>query len=385
MNQKILCVDDDINILQAFKRGLRKDFDVYVAEGGEQALAVMETNGPFAVIVSDMRMPGMDGVQFLSKVKEIAPETVRMMLTGNADQQTAIDAVNEGSIFRFLTKPCETENLAKALNAGLEQYRLITAEKHLLEETLNKSLQVMVEILALVNTTAFSRSTRIKRLARDIARKLQLNNVWEIEIAAMLSQIGCITVPEETLQKIADCEPLTEEELRLYHRHPQVAHDLVGRIPRMQTVAEIIANQNRRTNDDSETNLRTDSRDTVRLGSRILKTVLDFDKLLDSSNLPHNAFHELSQRIGWYDPIVLNALKELLNENVEEYSPASVEVARLKPGMLLNQSIFSTRGALLLSAGQEITLSLILRLINFAEAGIIEDKIQVKVPSRLNQ
>ena len=93
MSEKILCVDDDPRILQAFQRQLRKQFHIETAPGGAEGLEAIASSGPFAVIVSDMRMPGMDGIQFLSAVKERAPESVRIMLTGNADQQTAVDAV----------------------------------------------------------------------------------------------------------------------------------------------------------------------------------------------------------------------------------------------------------------------------------------------------
>jgi DNA-binding NtrC family response regulator len=128
-------VDHEENILLAYQRQLRKEFQIETALGGGPAPEAIAQRGPYAVIVSDMRMPGMDGVQFLSKVKERAPDSVRMMLTGNNDLQTAMQAVNEGNSFRFLTKPCTPETLAKALEAGLEQYRLITAERELLEKT----------------------------------------------------------------------------------------------------------------------------------------------------------------------------------------------------------------------------------------------------------
>lgn len=380
MNRKILFVDDDPNILQGYKRALRKDFDIFVAEGGQEGLLLLQTEHDFAVVVSDMRMPGMDGIQFLKYVKKLAPNSVRMMLTGNADQQTAVDAVNEGSIFRFMTKPCAPEIFAVVLNDGIEQYRLVTAEKELLEETLNNSLQVMVEILSMVNSTAFSRSSRVKRLARDIAERIGYKNAWEVEIAAMLSQIGCITVPEETLRKISNCEPLNEAELFSYHQHPKIGHDLIAKIPRMKNVAEIIANQNRRINDDSDLHSRTDLVDEKTRGARILKLVLDFDKLLDSGNLPHNAFKELSLRVGWYDPIVLNTLKELIDEGTEEFVSTEIDVRELKPGMLLDEAIFSNKRVLLLSEGQEITLPLILRLINFSDSGTIGKILKVKVP-----
>ena len=318
MTKKILCVDDDPNILQGYKRALRKDFDISIAEGGEPGLALIAQEGPFAVIVSDMRMPGMDGVQFLSRVKETAPNSVRVMLTGNSDQQTAMSAVNEGSIFRFLNKPCPPETLAQTLTAGLEQYRLLTAEKQLLEETLNNSLQVMVDILSLTNATAFSRSTRLKRLASDIALQLNVRDAWQVKIAAMLSQIGCITVPEDTLLKISRGEAITEKELSLYHQHPQVGHDLTVRIPRLEIVAEIIASQNRLMTDDPKARLPFDPTDTLTVGARILKIVLDFDKLLETGHLPHAAVRELLGRAGWYDVVVLNALKELIHKNAEE-------------------------------------------------------------------
>lgn len=373
MNRKILFVDDDPNILSGYKRALRKDFDIYTAEGGLEAISIIKSESEFAVIISDMRMPGMDGIQFLRQVKEITPNSVRMMLTGNADQQTAIEAVNQGSIFRFMNKPCPPELFAEAINAGLEQYRLITAEKVLLNETLNKSLQVMVEILSIVNPTAFSRSNRIKRLAKDIAVKLGIKNIWEIEIAAMLSQVGCVTVPEETLQKIARSEPLNERELQLYHQHPNIAHNLISRIPRMQNVAEIISNQTQLFGNGHEGAIS-------KIGGNILKVVLDFDKLLDDGDLPHMALKELASRAGWYNPVVLEALKSLVNEAVEEFISIEVEVKGLKPGMILDRPVYSTKGILLLSEKQEVTFPLMMKLLNFAQTGMISGKIQVSVP-----
>lgn len=138
MTERILCVDDEPHILEAFQRQFREQFAIETAVGGERALAAIAEHGPFAVVVSDLRMPDMDGIRLLSTIRERAPETVRILLTGYADLQAAIEAVNAGHIFRFLTKPCPSETLAKALEAGLAQYRLITAEKALLEQTLKR-------------------------------------------------------------------------------------------------------------------------------------------------------------------------------------------------------------------------------------------------------
>lgn len=379
-NKRILFVDDDPNILNGYKRALRKEFDIFTAESGNEALSLLKTEPEFAVIISDMRMPMMDGIQFLKFAKEISPNSVRMMLTGNADQKTAIDAVNEGRIFRFMTKPCEPEFFAKAIYAGIEQYDLITAEKVLLSQTLNNSLQVMIEILSMVNPMAFSRANRIKRLARDIAKKIGIKRVWEIEIAAMLSQIGCITVPEEILQKVNKGEELDANELQLFHQHPQVGYDLISRIPRMKTVAEIISNQNLRFDRFTQGTTQSSQVETSVWGAWILKAVLDFDKLIEMGTLPHQAIRELETRTHWYNAIVLETLKYFINQASEEFVSVEIDVNELKPGMLIDSPVFTNKRILLLSKEQEVTLPLILKLISFAEQRVIPRKIQVSVP-----
>ena len=137
MVDKILFVDDDPGILEGFQQLLRKEFVVTVALGGQEGLSAIKQDGPFAVVISDMRMPGMSGAEFLAKIRQKAPETVRMLLTGQTDMHAAIDAINEGNIFRFLTKPCRKEDLVNAINLGLAQYRSVIAEKELVKKALD--------------------------------------------------------------------------------------------------------------------------------------------------------------------------------------------------------------------------------------------------------
>ncbi|MCD9187043.1 MAG: response regulator [Pyrinomonadaceae bacterium] len=379
MNNRILCVDDEPNILSAYKRTLRNKFDISIASGAIEALSLIAEEGPFAVVVSDMRMPVMDGIQLLGRVKGIAPESVRIMLTGNADIKTAIDAVNQGNIFRFLTKPCQPDVFERTLSAAVEQYRLVRAEKQLLEHTLNNSLQVLVDMLSITNQTAFAHSSRIKKLARKVAEHLQIENPWEVEIAAMLSQIGCISVPEEILKKIIDGKSVTEAELNLYYRHPQVGRDLITRIPRMETIAEIVANQNRRFNDRIEVKSLSVESERVKIGSRILKVVFDYDRLINSGNIPGNVFSELESRDGWYDAGVLKAFRQIIGDRVEEFVTSEISVLTLEPGMTLAEPLVSREGTLLLASGQEVTLSLITRLVNLASTKVIADKIRVNI------
>ena len=123
MEYRVLFVDDDPNILAGYKRQLRKQFHIETAEGSVGGLEAIKNNDPFAVIVSDLRMPEMDGNQFLSRAKKLSPESVRIMLTGYADLSSAIEAINHGNIFRLLTKPCAKEALIQALNNGIDQFK----------------------------------------------------------------------------------------------------------------------------------------------------------------------------------------------------------------------------------------------------------------------
>jgi FixJ family two-component response regulator/GGDEF domain-containing protein len=133
VKEKILCVDDEASALEGYQRILHRQFEVSTAVSGAQALAILLRRGPFAVVISDMRMPGMNGAEFLAQVREKAPESVRMLLTGYSDMKAAMDAVNKGRIFQFLSKPCERDVLVAAIGAGVEQYRSQLAEKELVK------------------------------------------------------------------------------------------------------------------------------------------------------------------------------------------------------------------------------------------------------------
>src|SRR5436305_11349516 len=242
MVEKILLVDDEPNVLDGYRRTLGREFTLETAVGGQEALGLIGEK-PYAVVVSDMRMPGMDGVQLLSRIKASSPDTIRVMLTGHADMETAINAINEGSIFRFLNKPTTKEMMAKTLTAALVQHRLVTAEKQLLEQTLSGALQVLTEVLSLVNPAAFSRASRARRYIHHIVSAMALGNPWQYEVAAMLSQLGCVTLPPETLDAVYKGDTLPPQEQAQYDSHPNVAHQLLSKIPRLEPIAWIVRHQ----------------------------------------------------------------------------------------------------------------------------------------------
>src|SRR5580693_8048611 len=163
MPAAVLFVDDEPHLLDGIARSLRAHFDIRTASSAAMGLQIVKGSGPFSVVVSDMRMPEMNGAQFLSKVREAAPDTVRIILSGQSDMQQTIAAVNEGNLFRFLSKPCDTQSLLAAIGMAVEQHELITAEKVLLEQTLTGAVNVLIEILSIVTPSAYSRARRLER------------------------------------------------------------------------------------------------------------------------------------------------------------------------------------------------------------------------------
>ncbi len=376
MNDRVLFVDDEPNVLKAIERQLRKEFSVFSSLSGQQALELMKKSRPFAVIVSDMRMPEMNGVQLLARVKEIAPETVRMMLTGNADQETAIQAVNEGNIFRFLNKPCPPHILKSAVYAAVEQYRLVTAEKELLNQTLNGSIRVMTEILSQVSPAAFSRAYRIKGYVSQIVAELRLPNRWEFQIAALLSQLGCVTLPTDLVEKVYSGVDLDEEEQKMFNSHPYVGAKLLANISRFENISRIIELQQMRF-DEYKGRPRSPNDRIVRIGAQILKAALDFDQMLFLGYDPDTAYKKLGSRQGAYNPNILKVLANI-KTGIRKYKVQKVYLKELTLNMVLNQDIVAKNGLLLASKGQEITYSLRERLFNFAKTIGIYEPIEVQ-------
>ncbi len=379
MTEKILFVDDEIHILDSMKRQLRKRFQVYTAESGDQALQAMKEDGPFAVIVSDMRMPSMDGIQLLSKVKDLYPETVRLMLTGNADQETAIDAVNRGQIFRFLNKPCSTATLVTSLALALRQYRLLTAEKELLNKTLKGSIRVLSELLSIANPVAFSSGYRIKGLVLELAKRMQCEDVWQLEIAALISQIGCITLPADILNKLYAGHELTGEEQEMYNNHPKIGANLLEKIPRLKTVVDIIARQlDTFSALEAEAAENGELAEEVLIGAQILKIAIDYDLLLFSGMKHIQAIQHLKKTEGVYNPKILAHLNDI-KVNDEHIRVMSLKVKDIAIGMVVEENIIAKNGALIAPKGQEVTWPVLQGLKNFSRQVGVQEPIRVRI------
>ena len=372
---KVLCVDDEPNVLEGLSLTLRRRFELLTAQNGAQALDILKADPGIAVIISDMRMPGMDGATFLSRAREILPDATRLLLTGHAELTSAISAVNEGRIFRFLTKPCSPPVLLESVESAAEQHRLITAERVLLESTLRGTIQTLTEVLSLTNPVAFGRATMLRQRVRDIATELKLANPWQVEIAAMLSGLGAITLPPDTLEKVVQAKPLSEAEQKMVDKVPAVTDQLLAHIPRLESVREIIQAS-------AQPMPRILPEDPGKLfiarAAAILRLVVDCDMLEAQGNNRQMAIDTLRGR-GKHLPEALEAWARLSGEKAGE-DIRELPISQLRPGMIFMDDVKMTGGTLLAARGYEVTRSFVARAHNF-RAGMIREPVRVLIPS----
>lgn len=363
---RILCVDDEPFVLEGIRDRLRRSFDVKTADGGIEGLKMLtaEPDG-YAIVISDMRMPGMAGDVFLREARTIAPHAVRMLLTGQADVEAAIRAVNNAQLFRFLAKPCDGEDLLRACAAALSHHRLLTAERVLLEQTLRGAVEALVETLALASPAAFGRGGRVKKLALQLAEAVQLKNRWELEVAATLAHIGAVTLPPETAEKWYSGETLRIDENAMVARIPRVTKQLLAHIPRLESVLEIL--------DAYQAN--PEPGNPVSIGAmpepaRILRIAVDYDRLESSGTVAQGAIAIMRNK-QIYDPYLLNALAQ--SRGVAPGSAGTLRqigVHQLEVGMTLAEDARNINDGLLVARGQVVTEQMIERLSNLASDAI---------------
>jgi len=364
---RVLCVDDEPHVLEGLRDSLHRSFDVRTATGAGPALAMLRAQPEaFAVLISDMRMPGKSGDAFLLDARAVAPMTVRMVLTGHADIDAAIRAVNHGQLFRFLTKPCSREELMRACAAALGQHRLMTAERVLLEQTLRGSIDALTQVLALTNPAAFGRGARIRALAGALAEAAELRNRWEVEVAAMLAQLGAVTLPQATVERLYAGDELSEEEQRMVARVPDLTRALLARIPRLEGVLAIL--------DGARVTCAPQdwaALDRVPLGALALRIATDFDQLQSHGVSEAVALATMSGR-GIYDRRLLSLFAGVVGVNGASLTVREIPLRRLVSGMVLADDVRNRGGSLLVARGQPVTDQLIERLVNLGSDAVRE-------------
>jgi response regulator RpfG family c-di-GMP phosphodiesterase len=376
---RILFVDDEKNVLEAYKRVFYNKYDYVMTDSGAAAIDIINNSEPFQVIITDYKMPGMNGVELLNLVRNLSPDTIQIMLTGQADMQAIIDLINKGNIYRFLTKPCAQEDMITSIDSAIRMYELAAAEKELLGKTLGGSIKVLTDLLALAKPQAFNKTQKIRSLAKSIYSELVIDGKWQIEIAATLSQIGCVTIPDDILKKVYKGLTLSQSENVMFARHPSIGADMISNIPRLEKVAEIIRYQEKNYDgtgfpaDDVNEELIPD-------GSRILKIALDYDKAVSSGVEGDKALYDMSKKTGIYDPFFLSIAGTKftkINNPSQQYLKEELSGDNLKEEMYLSEDLVTATGVTIGARNQKLTQALIATIINYQENNQLKDKIKV--------
>ncbi|MFK8053306.1 MAG: HD domain-containing phosphohydrolase [Woeseiaceae bacterium] len=382
MNKRVLFVDDEPNVLQAIKRAIRKEVSVTIAVGPEAGLEILSKEPPFAMIFSDMRMPGMSGIEFLKAAQQLSPDSVRVMLTGNSDQQTAVGAVNDGQVFRFLTKPCDVTMLRHVIAQGLRQYELVNSERDLLENTVKGSLSVLTELLAMALPEAFGRTCRIKDQVMALIETqpdMSADDRWSIETATMLSQLCSITMDNAVISKINAGQELDSGEQESYHAATSSVSRLIEKVPRMENVARIVEYQHKTYSGDGFPNndIRAES---IPFGARALHLALAIDRLRLQGKEDDEVHFALRQQRADFDPRLLEQLFDLADVK-QEATKSLLSIDQIDIGMRIEQDIKTDYGSLLVCAGQHVTAAIHEHLLRFHEEGKLTGKFEVTIPA----
>jgi len=385
VNRRVLMVDDEQRILDAARRNLHGQFELSTASSGADALEQLgdglRVGAPFAVLVSDMNMPVMSGAVLLAKAHQLDPNLVELVLSGQADLASTISAVNDGNLFRFLTKPCDTDDLTRAIEDGLRQYQLVTSEHELLEQTLNGAVEVLTELIATASPLAFRRTARVRVLAEALIEYVPVADRWEFRLASMVSQVGCVGVPEEILAYVSTGRSLSTRSWQMYSGHPQLARAMLTRIPRLERVSAWVGDQ-------ATTLAEAAAPDTGIApalmarngypGELVFAAIAAFIAGLEGGITPAKVGHELIATAKFPEPVVEALLGAATQLDVGRVI-RQVRVGGLTVGMVLNQDVLATNGTTLLRAGDPVTETLAVRLRHFHGTVGVQEPISVLV------
>jgi CheY-like chemotaxis protein len=361
-------------VLDGLQRTLRTGYRVLTTTDPQEALEELtaaEDDDPVTVFISDMRMPSMSGVAVLERAQQDAPDTTRVLLTGDADIENAVAAINRGNIFRFVLKPCPPETLRDTIAAATQQHRLLRAERELLRDTVKGCVDALMDTLAMAQPALFSRGSRLRRLAQEVCRKLNIPDAWQIEMAAQLGEIGAITLPPTAVDALQGGMPGGNAEAEMLAALPGQADSVLARIPRLEAVRDIVRHQ-----------LPTDRKPMLPLaegapeGARLLQAVREFDALVYRGMPDDLALATLSVRKTHEKDVIL-ALASIAGMRLPNEAVKELTVDELAIGDELVDDLSTATGLLLVSRGQVISERLLTRVRNFAATTGLRGRILV--------
>lgn len=399
---KVLCLDDEESVLRSLARLLRHHgMDVSTFTNGQAALDALK-DSTFEVILSDMRMPGMSGDEFLAKARTECPDTQRILLTGYADFESTVNAVNEGGIHHYLQKPWQNEHLLTTVRECVEKYRLkqhnLLLQKKVQEQNnqlkeLNNSLELLVEkrtkqirqvlkqlevahehekhehkatvevLYNFINANPYLDAEFAQNIANtcsSIARKLKLNEHLKdtVKMAGYLSQVGLLAMDPAIYDK--PVAQLDEKKKKLFYTHPSTAQLMLTPATHMHEVSEAIYHQFEKYNGNGIPKGLKNAE--IPICAHILSVARDYWQQIKDGNTPMKERKETALEMikmyagNAYHPKVVKALEAVIAEGkiTSSSSVGSMDILTsgdLKPGMVLGLAIHSNKGIMLLPKG----------------------------------
>jgi response regulator RpfG family c-di-GMP phosphodiesterase len=386
MRHRILVVDDEQPLLNLLTASLGDHYIVETARSADEALQRLRTADPYAVIIADLIMPGMNGIDLLAECEKIDPLTVRVVLTGDPKRQTVIDVINRGHVFQFIPKPVMQPELTATVEAAVRQHDVLRAEQGLLDTTLRTSINLLLEVLSTLDAHSFELSERVRRSVGLFARRLRMPNAWELEMAASLARIGAATLPTDELHKVASGDtPLDHKEEDLVQRIPLMGWQMLKAVPRMERVAEAVRYQSKHFDgggypgDDI-------AGDQIPIGARILKVFMDRAALEVDGVAKAKAREQMGARAGVYDPMLLEASFRCFPDYILSGISATEQVrivpaADLQANQVLVAEIRTSDGLLFAAAGTRLTPLILQRIHNHVALKNISEPFCVQPPA----
>jgi response regulator RpfG family c-di-GMP phosphodiesterase len=368
--------DEEVNLMLMEELLVTNGYDVIKAKNGWQAFDTAVATRPDLILL-DILMPEMDGYDTCVKLKD-HPQTQDIpviFVTGKLDEINEKLGFEYGAV-DYIRKPISTSVVLARVKTHLAIREAQKQLQEMLSKTLLGTVSILNDILTFIDPTFQGMQSRLKRYVRDISNYLDLPDRWRLELAAMLSHIGCVVIPKETLEKINSGEVVSEDEQRMYDMHPSIAQNLIAKIPRMRSVAQIIGRQ-RSAFDQSKYTPEPIQWDPIDLGGQVLRTVIDYDCLLTRGLSTEQALSEMRAKQKAYAPVLLEALEATVKIDHDK-DVRQLKFKDLQEGDILIEDVYTDSGALIIRKGRELTSNTLAMLQPFANIGSIKEPIKVK-------
>jgi FixJ family two-component response regulator len=346
---RILCVDDDERLLAGLELRLRRRFEVVTATGAAEALARLDRSRPFAVVVSDMRMPHADGATFLSAIRRVAPETTRVLLTGQADLQSAIAAVNEGEVFRFLLKPIETPALIEALDRAVAHHHEQVDGRVRAETVLRATMELLATTLTSLAPARGAACDGMRAMVADVATVACPTHGWIAEMATVALHLALSDLPDGLAHRWRSRSDVSASESRQVAQALGRILEILRTIPAAEEVHEILHSLVPREDGPAW----RDRSHAASLPLRIVHLILAFEAHVLRGASNRVALDALTPTVDPEDA----RLVAILADSPSHLAPGSqrTPLGQLRPGRCLSHDVRLANGVLLLPMGHAVT------------------------------